>query len=487
MLEHENSGVETAGSGEFQTAAPPTPHLRPLLHFTPERNWLNDPNGLFYLNGIYHLFYQHNPFDNVWGHMHWGHATSEDLLTWSHRPLALYEEVDGLGAIFSGGAVVDHRNTLRVHEGVHPSVVATFTHHNAEDVQSQSLAFSFDGGVSWEKFAGNPVIPNTGQKDFRDPKVTWLDHESCWIMALAVGDHIEFYSSTNLIDWTLEQMLCLPETKPDGVLECPDLFPLTNQNGKEVWVLLISVNPGAPNGGSATFYLTGDMIGRTFHPVSLEPMWFDYGPDSYACMTWDGRGAAAAGERVGIAWMSNWTYANETPTYPWRGAMTLPRRLTLETIEGQNVVANRPIKAIDERRTLVSNSVTTSVLLPSVCFDVVLECRLDTATSTFVVELINKIGNRLSISVNPTLRELTIDRSCAGWSSDNFNKVARAPISSHVDSLDMRLIMDACSLEIFADGGKTTMTALVFPQEQWTHCNVSDSTFLQSFELFDLS
>lgn len=487
MLEHENSGVETAGSEEAQASVPATPHLRPLLHFTPERNWLNDPNGLFYLNGVYHLFYQYNPFDNVWGHMHWGHASSEDLLTWSHRPLALYEEVGGLGAIFSGGAVVDHRNTLGVPEGVHPTVVATFTHHNAEDVQSQSLALSFDGGESWEKYAGNPVIPNTGQRDFRDPKVTWLDHESCWLMALAVGDHIEFYSSTNLTDWTLEQTLFLPETKPDGVLECPDLFPLTDQDGIEVWALLISVNPGAPNGGSATFYLLGAMVGRTFQPNSLEPAWLDYGPDSYALITWDGEGAARAGERVGIAWMNNWTYANEIPTHPWRGAMTLPRRLAVDNCDGQHILTNTPIGAISERRVLLSDGVSSKVDLPSICLDIVLECRLETGEAPLAFEFSNEVGDRLSISVDPVSRELTIDRSCAGWHADNFSTVARAPLASDVRSLDLRLILDACSLEIFADGGKTVLTSLVFPQERWSYLSMSDPSRVTSFKLFDLS
>ncbi len=487
MLEHENSGVETAGSEELQAATPATPHLRPLLHFTPEQNWLNDPNGLFYLNGVYHLFYQHNPFDNVWGHIHWGHATSEDLLTWSHRPLALYEEVGGLGAIFSGGAVVDHRNTLGVPDGVHPSVVATFTHHNAKDVQSQSLALSFDGGESWEKYSGNPVIPNTGQKDFRDPKVTWLDHESCWLMALAVGDHIEFYSSTNLTDWTLEQKLYLPETKPDGVLECPDLFPMTDQDGIEVWALLISVNPGAPNGGSATFYLLGEMAARTFQPTSLEPAWLDYGPDSYAFITWDGEGAARTGERVGIAWMNNWTYANDIPTHPWRGAMTIPRRLTVENCDGRKILTNTPIEAISERRVLFSDSVSRAVDLPSICFDIALECYLDTSASPLVFEFSNEVGDRLSISVDHVSRELRIDRSRAGWRADKFNTVALAPIFTRGHSLDMRLIVDACSLEIFADGGKTVLTALLFPQERWSRLSTSNPAYVKSFELFDLS
>lgn len=479
--------METARSEELQAAAHPTPHLRPILHFTPERNWLNDPNGLFYLNGVYHLFYQHNPFDNVWGHIHWGHATSDDLLTWSHRPLALYEEVGGLGAIFSGGAVVDHRNTLGVPTGVHPSVVATFTHHNAKDVQSQSLALSFDGGESWEKYAGNPVIPNTGQKDFRDPKVTWLDCESCWLMALAVGDHIEFYSSINLTDWTLEQTLYLPETKPDGVLECPDLFPLTDQDGIEVWALLISVNPGAPNGGSATFYLLGKMAGRTFQPTSLEPAWLDYGPDSYAFITWDGEGAARKGERVGIAWMNNWTYANDIPTHPWRGAMTLPRRLTVENCDGRKILTNTPIEAINERRVLFLESVSRTVDLPSVCFDIALECRLDASATPLDFEFSNEVGDCLSISVDPVSRELTIDRSRAGWHADNFNTVVRAPIFSDARSLDVRFIVDACSLEIFADGGKTVLTALLFPRERWSRLSTNNPSYVKSFELFDLS
>ena len=262
---------------------------RPLLHFTPKANWMNDPNGMVYYKGTYHLFYQYYPDGNVWGPMHWGHATSTNLVKWKHQPVALYP--DSLGMIFSGSAVVDKNNTSGFGTVAKPPLVAIFTQHNeaarlkgAKDFQNQSIAYSLDEGKTWIKYANNPVLRSPGLFDFRDPKVSWNTAANKWIMTLAVFDRVHFYSSPDLKNWTKESEFGENAEAHGGVWECPDLFPMKHE-GKEIWVLLVSMNPGGPNSGSATQYFIGDFDGKTFHPYSTETKWIDYGPDNYAGVT----------------------------------------------------------------------------------------------------------------------------------------------------------------------------------------------------------
>jgi fructan beta-fructosidase len=245
------------------------PH-RPQFHFTPPAMWMNDPNGMVYYQGEYHLFYQHYPDSTVWGPMHWGHAVSRDIVHWEHLPIALFP--DTLGMIFSGSAVIDTQNTSGFGTQENPPMVAIFTYHHMEgeragrdDFQTQGIAFSLDKGRSWTKYEGNPVLANSGIKDFRDPKVMWHEEAGKWIMSLAVYDHIRFYSSANLKDWQLESSFGEGVGAHGGVWECPDLFKLpVNETNEEKWVLLVSINPGGPNGGSATQYFIGDFDGRQF-------------------------------------------------------------------------------------------------------------------------------------------------------------------------------------------------------------------------------
>ena len=238
---------------------------RPQIHFSPKEKWMNDPNGMVYHNGIYHLFYQYYPDSNVWGPMHWGHAVSTDMIRWKHQSIALYP--DSLGYIFSGSAVVDVNNTSGFGVNGKPPFVAIFTHHDPKgeasgrnDYQNQSIAYSVDDGKTWIKYKNNPVVRNPGIKDFRDPKVMWFAKEKKWIMTLATLDRITFYSSNDLKNWSKESEFGKNAGAHGGVWECPDLFPL-NYNGKKVWVLIVSINPGGPNGGSATQYFLGDFDG----------------------------------------------------------------------------------------------------------------------------------------------------------------------------------------------------------------------------------
>ncbi|MEQ9305459.1 MAG: glycoside hydrolase family 32 protein, partial [Marinoscillum sp.] len=222
-------------------------------HFEPTVNWMNDPNGMVYYAGEYHLFYQHFPDSNVWGPMHWGHAVSEDLIHWKHLPIALYP--DSLGFVFSGSAVVDHENTSGLGSKENPPLVAVYTYSNQKEefegsitFQNQAIAFSLDSGRSWKKYSGNPVINNPGIKDFRDPKVSWVEEYQMWVMVLAVKDHVSVYSSKDLIDWTHESDFGESLGAHGGVWECPDLFKIKNDKGEEHWVMLVSINPGGLQG-----------------------------------------------------------------------------------------------------------------------------------------------------------------------------------------------------------------------------------------------
>ncbi|HUQ97310.1 MAG TPA: glycoside hydrolase family 32 protein, partial [Chitinophagaceae bacterium] len=318
------------------------PH-RPQVHFSPSTGWMNDPNGLVFFDNTYHLFYQYYPDSTVWGPMHWGHATTTDLLHWQHQPIALYP--DSLGYIFSGSAVVDSANTSGFgKDGIVP-LVAIFTHHDpngekrgTSTYQNQSLAYSLDKGQTWTKYAGNPVLKNPGIRDFRDPKVRWHAETKKWILTLATLDRITFYSSPNLKDWTRESEFGETVGAHGGVWECPDLLPLTYK-GETVWVLIVNINPGGPNGGSATQYFTGRFDGKTFTPLATDTRWLDYGPDEYAGITWSNTGTRT----LFIGWMSNWQYAEKVPTAKWRSATTIPRDISLEKVGDKYLVRSLPV------------------------------------------------------------------------------------------------------------------------------------------------
>ena len=267
--------------------------FRPQFHFSPKEKWMNDPNGLVYNNGVYHLFYQYYPKDIVWGPMHWGHAISEDLIVWKHKPIALYP--DELGDIFSGSVVFDVTNSSGLGDIENPPLVAIFTYHLMEgekagrtDYQTQGIAFSIDNGDTWTKYNGNPIIDNTDIKDFRDPKVFWHEDSKQWIMSLVAGDHAKFYKSDNLKNWTYLSDFGKEIGAHGGVWECPDLFKLKVKGiSEEKWVLLISINPGAPNGGSGTPYFVGNFDGERFIAEHNDIKWIDVGADNYAGITYN--------------------------------------------------------------------------------------------------------------------------------------------------------------------------------------------------------
>jgi fructan beta-fructosidase len=469
---------------------------RPLFHFTPKEGWMNDPNGMIYLNGQYHLFFQHYPDSTVWGPMHWGHATSSDLVKWKEQPIAFYP--DSIGMIFSGSAVLDKNNTSGLgRDGIAP-LVAIFTQHYMQgektgrtDFQNQSIAYSLDEGKTWTKYASNPVLKTPNLKDFRDPKVIWHEPTKKWIMSLAVADHVEFYSSPNLINWTKESEIGKNLFAHGGVWECPDLLPI-NKNGKTIWVLLVSMNPGGPNGGSATQYILGDFDGHEFKPHSTDIKWMDYGPDNYAGVTFSNMGD----RNILIGWMSNWNYANVVPTEKWRSAMTVPRELSLIEQPSYNngienakltnmLLASNPVKELNAAFTKIlskeriSTEKTFSLMSPANT----IPNRIDLTTGSlygFEIIFSNAFNEKLIVGYDTVKKQYYIDRSQAGISNFNegFATVAVAPRLSGGIYLNWSILIDKTSIELFADGGRTVMTALFFPTHPYTNCNLQSKNGL---------
>ncbi|GAB5398956.1 MAG: glycoside hydrolase family 32 protein [Aureisphaera sp.] len=452
--------------------------FRPQFHFSPPQKWMNDPNGLVYHDGTYHLFYQYYPEDIVWGPMHWGHAVSPDMIKWENKPIALFPDEHGL--IFSGSAVVDTNNTSGFGKDGTVPLVAIFTYHLMEgekagrkDFQTQGIAFSLDNGDTWEKYSGNPVIGNEGIKDFRDPKVFWHETSQKWIMALVAGDHVKFYNSDNLKDWNLISEFGKDVGAHGGVWECPDLFKLKVDGGEEEkWVLLVSINPGAPNGGSGTQYFVGDFDGTSFSTSQEETKWIDYGMDNYAGVTYNN---VPTGERVFIGWMSNWNYARNTPTEVWRSAMTLPRDITLHKDEGSYFIKSMPLPQFSDLQetTEVMDSIVLSETfrLEKPSFnDSDISFRVN-LSEPLEVHFMNDANESISFSMKPEEGMLYFDRTNSGIVAfeESFGKeIQKQPYIPMDREVDIRFIMDASSVEIFMDEGSFIFTNQIFPEKEYT-------------------
>lgn len=434
---------------------------RPAYHFSPDSGWMNDPNGLVYLDGEYHLFFQHNPDSTVWGPMHWGHAISTDLVHWEEQKIALYP--DSLGTIFSGSAVVDKDNTAGFGEN---ALVAIFTHHNQAIEhektglhQYQSIAYSIDKGRSWTKYEGNPVLPNPGIWDFRDPKVFWHAGTEQWVMVLATKQTISFYTSPNLKEWTRSGEFGEGFGAHGGVWECPDLLKFPTVDGDK-WVLIVSLNPGGPNTGSATQYFVGDFDGKTFSSTQKDTRWMDYGPDDYAGVTFSNVGD----RHILIGWMSNWEYANVVPASKWRSAMTIARELTLTEVAGKWILASQPVKELNamtspmeiDLKALTTDSVTVgSQFILSFTAN---------QRDDFEFRLANTSGDQLLFGYDKAKNEYYLDRSKAGHVSfsDKYIQKAVAKRVSKEENMEYTVLVDRNSIEIFADHGTTNLTGLFF-------------------------
>ena len=459
---------------------------RPDYHFTPPSGWMNDPNGLVYLDGEYHLFYQHYPDSTVWGPMHWGHAISKDLVHWEHLPIAI--EPDSLGYIFSGSAVYDSQNTSGLGTAQNPPLVAIYTYHDMAgeksgrtDYQTQGIASSVDKGRTWTKYSGNPVLPNQGIKDFRDPKVSQIkeaDGSATWLMTLAAQDRIQFFSSKDLKQWELLSEFGQEVGAHGGVWECPDLLPFKTPSGQQKYVLLVSINPGGPQKGSATQYFIGDFKNGEFVPDDTMIRWLDYGPDNYAGVTWSNV-PEEQNRTLFIGWMSNWLYGQVVPTASWRSALTITRELSLFEVDGTLLLKSSPVAELKQLRGEELNIQKGVSNLPSQAVEITAELN---DSESFSIILTNELGEKLGIMKDQGL--ISIDRSQAGKHDfhEDFATVHSAPMSW--EAKNIRVFLDAHSVEVFVNDGELVMTSIVFPNRPWKKIEVSES--LSSAKIYSL-
>lgn len=458
-------------SGSFDMANKES--FRPVYHHTPAYGWMNDPNGMFYKDGVYHLYFQYNPYGAVWGNMHWGHSTSTDLMHWKFEGCAIVP--DAWGAIFSGSCVVDHENTAGFGK---EAVVAFYTSAKSTpwgDIQMQSMAYSLDNGKTFTKYEGNPILTSS-EKDFRDPKVFWYAPGKHWVMILAVGQHMEIYSSVNLKEWKKESEFGAMQGAHGGVWECPDLVEIPVEGTREKkWVLICNLNPGGPFGGSAAQYFVGSFDGKKFVNESpTQTKWMDWGKDNYATVTWNN---APDGRCIALGWMSNWQYANNVPTRQYRSANTLARDLTLYR-EGQELyLKSTPSvevkKARGKKVSIPSFKVSEKHEMVNLfeekqgAYEVEIVIQ-NAGASKIAFCLLNDKGEKVSMYYDLNRKQFVMDRSESGTVdfSKDFPAVTVAP--ANVDKeLTLRLFVDRSSIEAFGEDGKFVMTNLVFPSQPY--------------------
>ena len=416
---------------------------RPLYHHTPQYGWMNDPNGMFYKDGVWHLCYQFNPYGSQWENLSWGHSTSTDLINWKAEPTAL--EPDALGMMFSGCCVVDKNNTAGFGKD---AIVALYTTAGAR--QTQSLAYSTDGGKTFTKYADNPII-TSNVPDFRDPHVFWNAEAGFWNMILAAGQQMSIYSSKDLKEWKHESDFGAEYGNHVGVWECPDLMKMNVKGtNKEKWMLICNINPGGPFGGSATQYFIGQFDGHKFtcEDEPSETKWMDYGKDHYATITFDN---APEGRHVGIAWMSNWQYANQVPTKQYRSANSIVRDFGLFEYKGETYCSITPAKEMLAAR-------GARVSQPTEACEIVVTVKGDAQ-----IILRNAKGERVVMTYDDEEETFDMDRRRSGNSSfsDAFPVATSSPTYGKVRQL--RIFVDRCSVEAFDGDGKMCMTNLVFP------------------------
>lgn len=469
--------------------------FRPVYHHTPAYGWMNDPNGMFYKDGVYHLFFQYNPYGSVWGNMHWGHSTSSDLIHWNFEGVSIVP--DAWGAIFSGSCVVDHNNTAGFGKD---AVIAFYTSAKSTpwgDVQSESMAYSLDNGKTFVKYAENPIITSL-EKDFRDPKVFWYAPGKHWVMILAVGQHMELYSSVNLKDWKKESEFGKMQGAHGGVWECPDLIELPVEGSRErKWVLICNINPGGPFGGSAAQYFVGSFDGKTFVNESpVQTKWMDWGKDNYATVTWNN---APDGRCIALGWMSNWQYANNVPTRQYRSANTIARDLTLYKAGGEFYLKSTPSREMKQARgekvSVPSFKVTDSYKIESLlkdnngAYEIEMEIQVADA-SKISLNLQNEKGEQVSMYYDLLRKQFVMDRSKSGKVdfSNDFPAVTAAPVHAG-KTLRLRLFVDRSSIEAFGEDGKFVMTNLVFPSSPYNQMSFGtegSGYIVSSFNVYKL-
>lgn len=437
---------------------------RPIYHHTPAYGWMNDPNGMFYKDGVWNLYFQHNPYGSQWENMTWGHSTSTDLVHWKYEGDAV--EPDALGTVFSGSAVVDMENTSGFGKG---AVIALYT--SAGESQTQSLVYSTDNGKTFHKFEGNPVI-TSNVPDFRDPHVFWNEDIKKWNMILAAGQHMEIYSSDNLKDWKYESSFGEMYGNHGGVWECPDLMKMkVRGTDKEKWMLICNINPGGPSGGSATQYFVGDFDGHKFTCDSKPEVtkWMDYGKDHYATVTFDN---APEGRRVAIAWMSNWQYANQVPTQQYRSGNSIPRDLGLFEYKGETYCSVVPSPEMTAARSKKAGKKLTESC------EMVVHLK-----GNATITLSNDKGEKVVMNYDAKAETFSMDRTKSGKVdfSKDFAAVTKAPTYGKISQL--RIFIDKSSIEALDADGKMSMTNLVFPSKPYNKVTVKGKGKYQVYDI----
>lgn len=440
--------------------------FRPQVHFSPREHWTNDPNGLVYYRGEYHLFFQYNPFGDQWGHMSWGHAVSADLLHWHELPVAIPEQ-NGV-MIFTGSVVIDRTNTSGFCAPGSECLVAIYTTHSKTTkgvLQTQSIAYSRDNGRNWTKYVRNPVL-DLHLADFRDPSVSWDEAEHHWLMAVSLPkEHkVRFYSSPNLKDWThLSDFGPAGDTAGDW--ECPDLLHIPSSKGKDsIWALKIGLNPGAPQGGSGEQYFLGSFDGKSF-TVSGERGshgWTNYGKDDYCAISFNG---LPKGQKpVLIGWMSNWQYAAKLPTSPWRGQMSLPRQVSFMRNGAGLALKQEPVTAA--LRKVGPDSPGTLLVERSVPISPPYELQLQfghSSEAVFGIRIYSDDRHWTEVGFDTNRRVFYIDRTKSGLKvAAEFPARTSAPLDRE-RPYDLRLIVDRSSVEAYAQDGTIAMTDLIYP------------------------
>lgn len=468
---------------------------RPVYHHTPAYGWMNDPNGMFYKDGVYHLYFQHNPYGSTWGNMTWGHSTTTDLVNWNYEGLAI--EPDAWGAVFSGSAIVDHDNAAGFGEN---AVIAFYTSAKSTpwgDTQTQSMAYSLDGGKTFTKYAHNPIV-TSAKRDFRDPKVFWYKPGKHWVMILAGGQEMDIYSSENLKDWIYESSFGAKQGAHGGVWECPDLVELLVEGTKEKkWVLICNINPGGPFGGNAAQYFVGTFDGKKFVNESpTQTKWMDWGKDHYAAVTFSD---APGGRCIALGWMSNWQYQNALPTSQYKGSNTIARDLTLYRQDGELLLRCAPSVEIEKARKekvdmpsfRVSDSYDVGSLLENNAGAYEIDMTVsNSGASKIMFILSNGKEEKVSMYYDIMRRQFVMDRSESGkvdFSAD-FPAVTVAPVSDTED-IRLRLFVDRTSIEAFGDDGKFVMTNQIFPSEPYNRLSfaaVRGSFTVRSMTIYKL-
>ncbi|MCE2574236.1 glycoside hydrolase family 32 protein [Komagataeibacter sp. FNDCR2] len=474
-----------------------TPQWRPLLHYTPHKYWMNDPNGPVFYKGVYHLFYQYNPMAAEWGNMSWGHATSTDLLHWHEHEVAMASRHDR--DIFSGSVVIDRNNTSGLGTAENPAMVALYTSvfkagtGHRPGIQAQSLAYSLDGGSTWRMYQKDPVLTlSPDSMQFRDPGVSWYEPGGYWVMTTVVADApvIKLYRSDNLIDWTfLSDFGPAGFIRPGMLWEMPTLFslPLDGDPSRRKWIMMVGVNPWSIAGGSGTAYFVGSFDGRTFHAEDLPPDgsdpslydWADHGADHYAAMLFSDRPGSAP---LTIGWMNNWDYANTVPTEPWKGQMTLPMTLALKSIDSRPRICFTPdahyTALVAGRRAYSFNATRLSAerrILPDSTRGEVLDIDLQihgkgarTAGIILRASPDEKTGTRIVYDFEH--HTLSVDRARSGRTDFSPRFSAQHIVNMpHASSISVHIIVDRNSVEVLALEGSVVITDLIFPPADADH------------------